>query len=86
MELSISTRRIKLHPRTQRFLPNDPRLESMFAPQAERSTPILIHRGRGLPAVAEFARPACSTAAARQALIVARAGVRVDLLAAITRE
>ena len=43
---------IKLHPRAQRFLLNDERLEPVFALAAERRVPILIHAGRGLPPIA----------------------------------
>jgi predicted TIM-barrel fold metal-dependent hydrolase len=44
---------IKLHPRAQRFLPDDPRLEPVFALAAERRVPVLIHGGRGLPPIAD---------------------------------
>jgi len=43
---------IKLHPRAQRFLLNDERLDPVFALAAERRVPILIHGGRGLPPIA----------------------------------
>ena len=46
-------RGIKLHPRAQRFLPDHPRLEPVFGLAAERSVPILIHGGRGLPPIAD---------------------------------
>ena len=49
-------RGIKLHPRAQRFLPDDPRLEPVFALAAERGVPILIHGGRGLPPIADCSR------------------------------
>ncbi|HET9242518.1 MAG TPA: amidohydrolase family protein, partial [Gaiella sp.] len=39
--LDLGARGIKLHPRAQRFLPDDPRLEPVFALAAERSVPIL---------------------------------------------
>ena len=50
--LDLGARGIKLHPRAQRFLPDDPRLEPVFALAAERRVPILIHAGRGLPPIA----------------------------------
>lgn len=46
-------RGIKLHPRAQRFLLDDERLEPIFALAAERRAPILIHGGRGLPPIAD---------------------------------
>ena len=77
--LDLGARGIKLHPRAQRFLPDDPRLEPVFALAAERRVPILIHGGRGLPPIADSLarlldrhRP--------PALIVAHAGI-VDLAA-----
>ena len=51
--LDLGARGIKLHPRAQRFLPDDPRLEPVFALAAERRVPILIHGGRGLPPIAD---------------------------------
>jgi hypothetical protein len=50
--LDLGARGIKLHPRAQRFLLNDERLDPIFALAAERRVPILIHGGRGLPPIA----------------------------------
>jgi uncharacterized protein len=50
--LDLGARGIKLHPRAQRFLLNDERLDPVFALAAERRVPILIHAGRGLPPIA----------------------------------
>jgi predicted TIM-barrel fold metal-dependent hydrolase len=50
--LDRGARGIKLHPRAQRFLLDDRRLEPIFALAAERRVPILIHGGRGLPPIA----------------------------------
>ena len=50
--LDRGARGIKLHPRAQRFLLNDERLDPVFALGAERRVPILIHGGRGLPPIA----------------------------------
>ena len=50
--LDLGARGIKLHPRAQKFLPNDERLIPVFAIAAERGVPILIHAGRGLPPIA----------------------------------
>jgi predicted TIM-barrel fold metal-dependent hydrolase len=50
--IDLGARGIKLHPRAQRFLLNDDRLDPVFALAAERRVPILIHGGRGLPPIA----------------------------------
>src|SRR5205823_3093248 len=50
--IALGARGIKLHPRAQRFLLNDDRLDPVFALAAERRVPILIHGGRGLPPIA----------------------------------
>ena len=70
---------IKLHPRAQRFLPDDPRLEPVFALAAERRVPILIHGGRGLPPIADSLARLLDRHYP-PALIVAHAGI-VDLAA-----
>jgi predicted TIM-barrel fold metal-dependent hydrolase len=72
-------RGIKLHPRAQRFLPDDPRLEPVFALAAERHVPVLIHGGRGLPPIADSLSRLLDRHAP-PALIVAHAGI-VDLAA-----
>ena len=51
--LERGARGIKLHPRAQAFALNDERLQPVFALAVERSVPILIHGGRGLPPIAE---------------------------------
>jgi predicted TIM-barrel fold metal-dependent hydrolase len=50
--LDRGARGIKLHPRAQKFLLTDERLDPIFALAAERNVPILIHGGRGLPPIA----------------------------------
>jgi predicted TIM-barrel fold metal-dependent hydrolase len=77
--IDLGARGIKLHPRAQRFLPDDPRLEPVFALAAERRTPILIHGGRGLPPIADSLARLLDRHAP-PALIVAHAGI-VDLAA-----
>jgi predicted TIM-barrel fold metal-dependent hydrolase len=54
--LDLGARGIKLHPRAQKFTASDARLEPVFALAAERSVPILIHGGRGLPPIADGLR------------------------------
>jgi predicted TIM-barrel fold metal-dependent hydrolase len=51
--LDLGARGIKLHPRAQAFALNDERLPPIFELALERSVPILIHGGRGLPPIAE---------------------------------
>jgi uncharacterized protein len=49
--LDLGARGIKLHPRAQAFALDDERLGPIFELAAERSVPILIHGGRGLPPI-----------------------------------
>jgi uncharacterized protein len=51
--LDLGARGIKLHPRAQAFALDDVRLGPVFELAVERSVPILIHGGRGLPPIAE---------------------------------
>ncbi|GIU96044.1 MAG: hypothetical protein KatS3mg012_2501 [Gaiellaceae bacterium] len=51
--LDRGARGIKLHPRAQAFTLDDERLPPIFELARERSVPILIHGGRGLPPIAE---------------------------------
>ena len=51
--LDLGARGIKLHPRAQAFALSDDRLQPVFELACERSVPILIHGGRGLPPIAE---------------------------------
>src|SRR5205823_6152258 len=54
--LDAGARGIKLHPRAQRFDFGERGLDPVFALAAERRVPILIHAGRGLPAIARDLR------------------------------
>ncbi|HEU5264806.1 MAG TPA: amidohydrolase family protein [Gaiellaceae bacterium] len=51
--LDLGAKGIKLHPRAQAFALDDERLGPVFELAIERSVPILIHGGRGLPPIAE---------------------------------
>jgi predicted TIM-barrel fold metal-dependent hydrolase len=51
--IDLGARGIKLHPRAQAFALDDERLGPIFDLARERSVPILIHGGRGLPPIAE---------------------------------
>jgi uncharacterized protein len=51
--LDAGARGIKLHPRAQAFDFGEKALNPVFQVAAERRVPILIHAGRGLPAIAD---------------------------------
>jgi len=72
--LDLGARGIKLHPRAQKFLLTDDRLEPVFALAAERRVPILIHAGRGLPPIAEGLERLVDAHPGSQ-LILAHAGI-----------
>ena len=72
--LDLGARGIKLHPRAQAFALDDERLQPIFELAVERSVPILIHGGRGLPPIAEHL-DALVRRNEGVALIVAHAGI-----------
>jgi predicted TIM-barrel fold metal-dependent hydrolase len=72
--IDLGARGIKLHPRAQRFLLNDDRLDPVFALAAERRVPILIHGGRGLPPIAAELAALVDRYPAAQ-LIIAHGGI-----------
>jgi uncharacterized protein len=72
--LDLGARGIKLHPRAQAFALDDERLQPIFALAVERSVPILIHGGRGLPPIAEDLEALVRRNEGVQ-LIVAHAGI-----------
>ena len=49
--LGRGARGIKLHPRAEQFRLDDERLEPVFALADERRLPIIVHAGRGIPAL-----------------------------------
>lgn len=53
--LDRGARGIKLHPRAEGFGMAEPAVEDLFALSHERRVPILIHAGRGIPALGENA-------------------------------
>jgi hypothetical protein len=53
--LSAGARGIKLHPRAEEFTLDHPGVRPLVALAAERALPILIHAGRGIPALGEHA-------------------------------
>jgi uncharacterized protein len=53
--LDLGARGIKLHPRAEGFTLDEPAVEDLFALAHDRGVPILIHAGRGIPALGENA-------------------------------
>ncbi len=51
--LARGARGIKLHPRAEQFTLDHPEVPGLFALAHERTLPILIHAGRGIPALGE---------------------------------
>jgi predicted TIM-barrel fold metal-dependent hydrolase len=51
--LAAGARGIKLHPRAQSFVFDSPEMDSVFGLAESENVPILIHAGRGLPALAD---------------------------------
>ena len=49
--LDAGARGIKLHPRAEAFLMTEPAVAELVALAAERHVPVLIHAGRGIPAL-----------------------------------
>jgi predicted TIM-barrel fold metal-dependent hydrolase len=72
--LDLGARGIKLHPRAQAFALDDERLGPIFDLAVERSVPILIHGGRGLPPIAEHLEALVRRCQGVR-LIVAHAGI-----------
>jgi len=83
--LDAGARGIKLHPRAQKFTATDERLGPVFELAAERSVPILIHAGRGLPPIADGLRSLVERNPGTK-LILAHAGIAdMQALAACMR-
>src|SRR4051794_37010289 len=49
--LDAGARGIKLHPRAEQFRLEEPETEPIFAVANERQVPVLVHAGRGIPAL-----------------------------------
>src|SRR3954471_4245866 len=49
--LDAGARGIKLHPRAEQFTLEEPETEPIFAVANERRVPVLVHAGRGIPAL-----------------------------------
>jgi uncharacterized protein len=72
--LERGARGIKLHPRAERFTLDHPEVERLFAIADERRLPILVHAGRGIPALGKHAYE-LTGAHPNARLILAHAGV-----------
>jgi hypothetical protein len=72
--LDAGARGIKLHPRAEGFMLDHPALRDVFALAHERSAPVLIHAGRGIPALGRHAVE-LSAAFPQARLILAHAGI-----------
>ncbi len=72
--LAAGARGIKLHPRAEQFTLDHPAVASLAAIAHERELPILIHAGRGIPALGEHA-VALAGAYPGARLILAHAGI-----------
>ncbi len=65
---------LKLHPRAEEFPLNTPELEGVFALADERRLPVLVHAGRGIPALGRHAIEVCERHP-NVRLILAHAGI-----------
>jgi len=65
---------IKLHPRAESFVLGDPELRAVLAIADERRLPVLVHAGRGIPALGEHALAVCREFPGVR-LILAHAGI-----------
>jgi hypothetical protein len=72
--LEAGARGIKLHPRAEGFTLDHPALRDVFALAHERHAPVLIHAGRGIPALGRHAVE-LSAAFPDARLILAHAGI-----------
>jgi hypothetical protein len=72
--LARGARGIKLHPRAEQFTLDHPALEPVFALASERRLPVLVHAGRGIPALGRHAVQACERHHGMR-LILAHAGI-----------
>ena len=57
--LDAGARGVKLHPRAEGFALSDPAVAAVVAMTAERQVPVLVHAGRGIPALGRDALALC---------------------------
>jgi hypothetical protein len=72
--LDAGARGIKLHPRAEQFRLEEPETEPIFAVADERGVPVLVHAGRGIPALGRDALDLAGKYP-RARIILAHAGV-----------
>jgi predicted TIM-barrel fold metal-dependent hydrolase len=72
--LELGAKGIKLHPRAEQFELDHPEVRRLFALADERSLPVLIHAGRGIPALGRHAAELAGEFPAAR-VILAHAGV-----------
>lgn len=72
--LDAGARGVKLHPRAEGFALSDPAVTALVTMTAERQVPVLIHAGRGIPALGRDALALCERFP-RARLILAHAAI-----------
>jgi predicted TIM-barrel fold metal-dependent hydrolase len=72
--LAAGARGIKLHPRAEGFALDHPALQDVFALAGERRLPVLVHAGRGIPALGRHSVEATGRYPGMR-LILAHAGI-----------
>ena len=72
--LAAGARGIKLHPRAEQFALDHPALQDVFALANERRLPVLVHAGRGIPALGRHSVEATGRYPGMR-LILAHAGI-----------
>ncbi len=72
--LALGARGIKLHPRAEQFTLDHPGLQPVFALANERRLPVLVHAGRGIPALGRHSVEATGAHPGMR-LILAHAGI-----------
>ena len=72
--LGAGARGLKLHPRAEEFSLGAPEVRELFAVAGEAAVPVLVHAGRGIPALGEYAL-ALAADFPHVPLILAHAGV-----------
>jgi predicted TIM-barrel fold metal-dependent hydrolase len=72
--LAAGARGLKLHPRAEQFTLDEPGVEELFALAAERRLCVIIHAGRGIPALGRHAVGLCERHPGAR-VILAHAGI-----------
>jgi predicted TIM-barrel fold metal-dependent hydrolase len=72
--LDAGARGLKLHPRAEEFTLDEDGVEAVVALAEERSVPLIIHAGRGIPALGRHAVELCSSHPGAR-VILAHAGI-----------